>query len=121
MSLPGLGPLESAVMEVMWRAREPITGRTCRARLDYQTRDGEEPSYSTVMVILANLRRKHLLARIVMCAPDGHPGAPAWKYFPRISREEHLAAVIRETLACAPDQTAVLAVALADLPLAPHP
>jgi predicted transcriptional regulator len=108
-------------MDVMWRTREPITGRTCRARLDYQTCDGEEPSYSTVMVILANLRRKHLLARIALCAPDGHPGAPAWKYFPRISREEHLAAVIRETLACAPDQTAVLAVALADLPLAPHP
>ena len=37
MSLPGLGPLESAVMEVMWRAREPITGRTCLNRLDYQT------------------------------------------------------------------------------------
>jgi predicted transcriptional regulator len=108
-------------MDVMWRTREPVTGRTCRARLDYQTRDGEEPSYTAVMTIMANLRKKHLLARIALCAPDGHPGLPAWKYFPRISREEHLAAVIREALDCAPDQAAVLAVALPDLPLALHP
>jgi predicted transcriptional regulator len=121
VSLPGLGPLESAVMDVMWRAREPITGRTCRNRLDYQTRDGQEPSYTAVMTIMANLRKKHLLARIALCAPDGHPGLPAWKYMARVSREEHLAAVIREALACAPDQAAVLAVALPNLPLAPHP
>ena len=116
MSLPGLGPLESAVMDVVWRSRQPITGRTCRERLDYQTRDGEEPSYTTVMVILANLRKKRLLTR-ALCARDGRPGAPAWKYQVRISREEYLAAVIRGALACAPDQGAVLA----DLPLAPHP
>jgi predicted transcriptional regulator len=104
-------------MDVMWHTREPITGRACRERLDYHTRDGQEPSHPAVMVILANLRKKQLLARIALGAPDGHPGAPAWKYFPRISREEHLAAVIREALACAPDQSLVLAVALADLPL----
>jgi predicted transcriptional regulator len=121
VSLPGLGPLESAVMDVMWHTREPITGRTCRARLDYRTRDGEEPSYTTVMTILANLRKKRLLARVALCARDGHPGGPAWKYQARISREEHLAAVIRDALACTPDKTAVLAAALADLPLAPHP
>ena len=121
MSVPGLGPLESAVMEVMWRAREPITGRTCRERLDYQTRDGEEPSYTTVMVILANLRRKRLLTRVLCARDGGRPGAPACKYQGRVSREEYLAAVIRGALACAPDQAAVLAVALAGLPLAPQP
>jgi Penicillinase repressor len=117
VSVPGLGPLESAVMDVVWRASEPVTGRTCRERLDYHTRDGAEPSYTTVMVILANLRKKHLLARIALCAPGGHPGPPPWKYFPRITREEHLAAVIRDTLACAPDQAAVLAL-VSDLPAA---
>ena len=120
MSLPGLGPLESAVMEVMWRAREPITGRTCLNRLDYQTCYGEEPSYSAVMLILANLGKKRLLTRVTL-AQDGHPGGPAWKYQVQISREDYLAAVIREALACAPDQSAVLAAVLADLPLAPHP
>ena len=107
-------------MEVMWRAREPITGRTCRARLDYQTRDGEQPLYTAVMTVMANLRKKQLVARVALCAPGRHPGLPPWKYFPRVSREEHLAAVIREALACAPDKALVLAVALADLPLAPH-
>src|ERR1017187_10535982 len=60
VSLPGLGPLESAVMDVMWCAREPITGRTCLNRLDYQTCYGEEPSYNAVMLILANLGKKRL-------------------------------------------------------------
>jgi predicted transcriptional regulator len=119
VSLPGLGPLESAVMDVIWRAGEPITGRTCRERLDYQTCDGEEPAYTTVMSILANLRKKQLLARVAPGGPDGHPGPPAWIYQARISREEYLAAVIREALACAPDQAAVLAVALEDLQLNP--
>jgi predicted transcriptional regulator len=120
VSLPGLGPLESAVMDVMWHAGEPITGRTCRERLDYQTRDGEEPAYTTVMAILVNLKKKRMLARAGLPAQDGHRGGPAWKYEARISREEHLAGVIRDALAYAPDMAAVLAVALADLPLAPH-
>ena len=108
-------------MDVMWRAGEPITGRACRARLGYQTREGQKPSHSAVTTILAGLRKKQLLARVARCAPDGHTGGPAWTYQPRISREEHLAAVIRDALACAPDQAAVLAAALAGLPLAPHP
>jgi predicted transcriptional regulator len=62
VSVPGLGPLESE-KGVMWHTREPITGRTCRERLDYHTRDGQQPSHSTIMTILATLRRKHLLAR----------------------------------------------------------
>jgi hypothetical protein len=107
-------------MEVMWCARGPITGRTCLNRLDYRTCYGEEPSYSAVMLILANLGKKRLLARVTF-AQDGHPGGPAWKYQVQISREDYLAAVIREALACAPDQSAVLAAVLADLPLALYP
>ena len=107
-------------MDVMWRAGEPITGRTCRERLDYQTCDGEEPAYTTVMSVLANLRSKQLLARVAPRGSDGLPGLPAWIYRVRVSREEYLAAVIREALACAPDQAAVLAVALEDLPLNPR-
>jgi predicted transcriptional regulator len=120
VSVPGLGPLESAVMDVVWNAGEAVSGRTCRERLDYQTRHGEEPSYTTVMTILANLQKKRLLARVALCDRGGHPGAPAWKYEARISREEHLAAVIRAALACAPDKAAVLEVALAGLPLNPE-
>ena len=118
VSLLGLGPFESAVMDVMWRALEPITGRTCLNRLDYQTCYGEEPSYNAVMLILANLGKKRLLTRVTL-APDGHPGGPAWKYQVQISREDYLAAVIREALAYAPDKAAVLATALAGLPLDP--
>jgi hypothetical protein len=56
----------------------------------------------------------------VTLAQDGHPGGPAWKYQVQISREDYLAAVIREALTCAPDAAAVLAAVLADLPLALH-
>ena len=49
-------------MDVMWSAGEPITGRACRARLGYQTREGQRPSHSAVTTILAGLRKKQLLA-----------------------------------------------------------
>ena len=59
-------------MNVMCRACEPITGRTCRARLDYQTRDGEEPIYKTVTVILAGCSQA---ARPARAAADRLPAS----------------------------------------------
>lgn len=77
VSVPCLGPLESAVMEVIWRARAPVTGRTCRERLDYQTRDGEGLSYTTVMVILASPRKMRMLTRVLCVQDSGRPEASA--------------------------------------------
>ena len=47
--VPGLGPLESAIMTVIWDAGQSLSVRVVRERLDYQAADGEDPAYTTVM------------------------------------------------------------------------
>jgi predicted transcriptional regulator len=107
VSVPGLGPLESAIMTAMWDAGKPLAVRTCRDRLDYESRDGD-PAYSTVATVMTNLAGKRLLARV----KAGH----TWSYAAQVSREEYAAALIREALACVTDPAAVLILATAGLP-----
>jgi predicted transcriptional regulator len=103
--VPGLGPLESAIMTAVWAARRPLTVCDARERLDYRASGGGEPAYTTVMTVMVILWRKGLLSRAKDLG-DGH--ARAWWYEARVTREDHLAAVVRQTLACASDPTAVL-------------
>jgi predicted transcriptional regulator len=57
------------------------------------------------MTVMNILWRKGLLSR----AKDlGEGQARAWWYEARVTREEHLAAVIRAALECAPDPAAVM-------------
>ena len=42
--VPGLGPLESAIMTVIWDAGQSLSVRVVRERLDYQAADGEDPA-----------------------------------------------------------------------------
>jgi predicted transcriptional regulator len=103
--VPCLGPLESAVMTTVWNAREPLTVRGCRERLDYEASHGEPPTYSTVMTIMVILWRKGLLLRAKNLG-DGHPRA-FW-YQARVTREDYLAGVIGLVLCCASDPVALL-------------
>jgi predicted transcriptional regulator len=103
--IPGLGPLESAIMTVIWDADQSLNVRMVRERLDYLASDGENPAYTTVMTVMAILCRKGFLAR---AKGPGSGHGRAWWYQARISREDHLAAVIRRALECAPDPAAVL-------------
>jgi predicted transcriptional regulator len=103
--VPGLGPLESAVMTAVWNAGEPLTVRGCRGRLDYEARHGEPPTYSTVMTIMVILWRKGLLSRAKGLG-DGHPRA-FW-YQARVTRENYLAGVIGLALCCTLDPAALL-------------
>jgi predicted transcriptional regulator len=103
--VPGLGPLESAIMTVIWDVGQPLSVRVVRERMDYQSTDGEDAAYTTVMTVMVVLWRKGFLDRAK------RPGAGrgrAWWYAARISREDHLATVIRQALTCAPDPAAVL-------------
>ena len=50
--VPGLGPLESAIMNAVWASRRPLTVSDARKRLDYRAGHGGEPSYSTVMTVM---------------------------------------------------------------------
>jgi predicted transcriptional regulator len=57
--LRGLGELERAIMEVVWAAEGPVTGR---AVVDELTR--ERPvAYTTVLTVMDRLVRKDLLTR----------------------------------------------------------
>ena len=105
--VPGLGPLESAIMTV-WDAGQPLTVRAVRDRLDYRASDngdGHDPAYATIMTVMGILWRKGMLTR-AMGAQAGN--RRAWWYEARVTREDHLAPVIRDALNCAPDPAAVL-------------
>lgn len=55
------GPLESAVLEVLWRASEPVTVRRVLEELN---RDREQPlAYTTVMTVLSRLAERGAVAR----------------------------------------------------------
>ena len=100
--VPGLGPLESAIMNAVWDAGQPLTVRAARDRLDYRASDngeGHDPAYTTIMTVMGILWRKGMLTR-AMGARAGN--RRAWWYEARVTREDHLAAVIRDVLNCAP-------------------
>jgi predicted transcriptional regulator len=107
--VPGLAPLEAAIMIAIWDAGQPLTVRAALDRLDYSTNEGGDPAYTTVMTVMTILCRKGLLSR-ARDVPEGN--TRAWWYQARVTREDHLAAVIRQALECAPDPLAVLGRAL---------
>ena len=75
--VPGLGPLESAIMTAIWDAGQPLSVRVVRERMDYQVADGEDPAYTTVMWVMVILWRKGSLDR-AKCPGAGH--RRAWWY-----------------------------------------
>lgn len=57
-TVPGLGALESAVMEVLWTAGRPTSVREVVEGLA-----DREPAYTTISTVLENLRRKDWVER----------------------------------------------------------
>lgn len=91
-----LGELESAVMEVLWRADQPMSVRAVRDQLIGH----RALAYTTVMTVLDNLHRKGYVLR------DKY--GRAYQYRPATPRGEVLAAGMRELLDGADDTEAVL-------------
>ncbi|MEU0469606.1 BlaI/MecI/CopY family transcriptional regulator [Amycolatopsis sp. NPDC006131] len=83
----GLGELEAAVMEVLWRTDEPAKVRDVLDRLD----TGKRLAYTTVMTVLDHLHRKGWVRR------ELH--GKAYLYQPALAREEAAARALREVLA----------------------
>ncbi|WP_028932148.1 BlaI/MecI/CopY family transcriptional regulator [Pseudonocardia asaccharolytica] len=92
----GLGALEAAVMDVLWRATGP---RRVRDVLEELTRD-RQLAYTTVMTVLDNLHRKGWVQREM--------GGRAYRYRPTASREEVTAKALRDLLDSSDDVEAVL-------------
>lgn len=91
-----LGELERAVMGVLWGHPEGSTAREVQDALA-----DREPATTTVLTVLTRLERKGLVARV----KEGR----AHRYRAAASREEHIAALMRDALDGAPDRGAVLA------------
>lgn len=96
-SSPGLGDLESAVMQVLWVAEQPVSVREVLTALAERGL-----AYTTVMTVLDRLAKKGLAER----ERDGR----AWRYAAVSSREELTAQALRSTLSTLEpsDRTAAL-------------
>ncbi|MEU0880418.1 BlaI/MecI/CopY family transcriptional regulator [Lentzea sp. NPDC005914] len=94
--MQGLGELETAVMEVLWRGTGPLRVRDVLDALD----TGRKLAYTTVMTVLDNLHRKGWVTRQL----DGR----AYRYLAKTSREDAVAHALRELLDSATDRESVL-------------
>lgn len=92
----GLGDLESAVMDVLWRSAEPVKVREVLDRLETPKR----LAYTTVMTVLDNLHRKGWVSREL----DGK----AYRYVPAVGREAAAARALRHIVDSSGDPEAVL-------------
>ncbi len=100
-SLPGLGPLESAIMLTLWDTPEPLKVTEVTARLAYP----RDLAYTTVMTVLTILCRKDLACR--------HRNGRAWHYAPTQSRDDYLTQRVRDLVTLARDPETVVRNALA--------
>jgi predicted transcriptional regulator len=100
--LPGLGPLESAIMLTLWDTPQPLKVTEVTERLAYP----RELAYTTVMTVLTILCRKHLACR--------HRTGRAWLYAPTLSHDDYLTQRVRDLITHAEDPEAVLRNALAE-------
>jgi Predicted transcriptional regulator len=94
--MKGLGELEAAVMDVLWRRAGPHRVRDVLEQLAPH----RKLAYTTVMTVLDNLHRKGWVQREM----DGR----AYRYLPSASREEATARALRDLLDSSGDVEAVL-------------
>ncbi|HJT02315.1 MAG TPA: BlaI/MecI/CopY family transcriptional regulator [Pseudonocardiaceae bacterium] len=92
----GLGDLETAVMDVLWRAQSPRSVREVLAEIN----QSRTLAYTTVMTVLDNLHRKGWVQR--------ERAGRAYRYRPAQAREEAAARALRDVLASTGDPDGVL-------------
>jgi len=93
--MPRLGELEQAVMEALWASERPLAARDIGGRV------GDRHAVTTLLTVLSRLEAKGLVSR----ERDGR----AHTYQPIGSREDHIAALLREALGTSGDTGAALA------------
>jgi predicted transcriptional regulator len=103
----GLGPLESAIMQVLWEAGGWLRIRDIRDRMDYSP-----VAYTTVATVTGVLCEKDLLARR-QATPGGTQGKAGWLYCAARPAAEHIGELVAELLDRSPNPGATLACALA--------
>lgn len=96
MARGGFGELEQAIMEIVWSAEGPVTGREV---VDALTRS-RPVVYTTVLTVMDRLARKGILKK--------HPTGRAHTYQAVQSREAYTAQRMASLLGTSGDPTAVL-------------
>lgn len=92
----GLGELEAAIMDALWRAEGPMSVRQVRQTMVYD----RDVAYTTVMTVANILFHKGLL--------DREKAGRAWLYWARESHAEYTARVMEEVLSTGPDHGSTL-------------
>ncbi|GAA1436994.1 MULTISPECIES: BlaI/MecI/CopY family transcriptional regulator [Nocardiopsis] len=92
----GLGELEAAIMDALWRSDAPLSVRQVRENMVYD----RDIAYTTVMTVANILFHKALL--------DREKCGRAWVYWPRETHAEYTARVMDEVLNTGPDPRATL-------------
>jgi len=92
----GFGDLEAVIMDTVWTWGEPSTVRDVFEYLQEQ----RTIAYTTVMTVMDKLHRKGWLER----DRDGR----AYRYWPKWSREEYSARLMREVLSSSENRAATL-------------
>lgn len=95
-TMRGLGELEAAIMDALWRSEEPMSVRQVRESMVYD----RDVAYTTVMTVANILFTKGLL--------DREKTGRAWTYWPRESHAEYTARMMDEVLNTGPDPGATL-------------
>jgi predicted transcriptional regulator len=103
----GLGPLETAIMQVMWNTDDWLMIRDIRDRMDYPL-----VAYMTVSKVTSVLCEKDLLIRR-RGTRAGKPGPAAWWYRAALPMNEHIGELIARLMDYSPDPEAALAYAMA--------
>jgi predicted transcriptional regulator len=103
----GLGPLETAIMQVMWEADDWLMVRDIRARIDYA-----QVAYMTVAKVAGILNDKDLLIRR-LDTRAGKPGPSAWWYRAARPMHQYIGELMARLMDFSPDPEASLAYALA--------
>jgi predicted transcriptional regulator len=102
----GLGPLETAIMRVMWEADSWLMVRDIRDQMNYPA-----VAYTTVAQVTRILHEKGLLIRR-LDDRTGKPGPSAWWYRAARPMNEHIGELIARLMDYSPDPAAALAHAL---------
>lgn len=109
-SLLGLGPLESAIMALLWDAGDWQSIRIIRDEMDYR-----RVSYSTVASVADILYRKGQVRRRRV-AGVRRGGPPGWQYRAARPLSEQIGELIGALLDCSPDPEGALRHALGAQP-----
>ncbi len=94
--MPRLGQLEAAVMDRLWSWDRPVAVREVFEDL----RQDRDIAYTTVMTVLDNLHRKHMVVREKV--------GRAYVYRPTRSRATHTADLMEQALATTTDRGTAL-------------